>query len=248
MSSFRNAPYRHADGSNCWTKNCSRNIARVPSITEFFNRPDIPAESAPVERKPVLNTQQVRLVQVIEEFEVVTGKKVAFGTVHGSHLYGMSHAGSDEDFYLVTFPQSQHYNKTEQTIVNGIDTVSVNIKHFVELANTGSHQALEAMFSNQSVGDDLKPYRDNFHVGTNIYNIYEETVRKFALSDNFKRKRHALRLVHNLNEMIETGRFNPTLSPEIVDDISKKTNATADEYFTYLNNVSRMELRWNNKN
>jgi hypothetical protein len=44
----RLAPYRHADGSDCYTKNCSKNIASVPSSTiaptsaaEFFATEDL---------------------------------------------------------------------------------------------------------------------------------------------------------------------------------------------------------------
>lgn len=248
-SMHRPAPYRHADGSNCWTKNCKRNQTKVPSIEEFFSAaPHVLAEKKQPESNPGLELRRRKLTTLIDEFQQQTGKHVAMGTVHGSHLYGMSHAGSDEDYYIVTTGDEGRYRRTSQTIVNGIDTVSVNFPYFVELANSGSHQALEAMFSNESVGDELQAYRSNYYVGTNVYQIYETTIKSFALSNDYKRRRHALRLAHNLNEMLERGRFNPTLSPEVAETISRKTNATADEYFAYINEISVTGFSWNTKN
>jgi predicted nucleotidyltransferase len=248
----RKSPYNHVDGSPCWTKDCKRGHAILQSFKEKLtvgytgvSFSDFEKEIKANGTKPVLNKDFTLLNTPTDVTRFVPEKNVLFKTVHGSHLYGLNHPGSDTDYYMVVMPESNSsHRKTKQTIVDGIDTVKNSLSHFLELAETGSHQALEAMFSEKTVGDPIEALRRNFYVGTNVFNIYERTIRNFALSQDFKRRRHALRLTINLNEMMKRGRFNPTLEPKIADVITQKTNATFDEYFQYLNNLSDMELQW----
>ena len=150
-------------------------------------------------------------------------REVLFKTVHGSRLYGLSHAGSDEDFYTVVTKKAYtgkgqgKARYAKQTIVGDEDSMVVDFGTWVEMCKSGVPQALEAMFSNMPVGDDrIAEFRADFRVGTEVYERYFRTIKSFALADDktIKKRRHALRLALNLNEMARVGRFSPTLSPE----------------------------------
>lgn len=252
----RKAPYRHADGSDCWTKNCRRGRKILSDLKSNLTVGKSNLTFADIEK----NTNSERTIKInqamrnfdfsvllpsipTEQFKV--DKNVLFKTIHGSHLYGLNHAGSDKDYYTVVIGNSSRANrKTRQTIVDGVDSLRVSLNHFMELAQSGSHQALEAMFSEKTSGDIIEAMRKNYYVGSNIFQIYERTIRNFALSDDFKRRRHALRLTLNLNEMTHRGRFNPTLTKEQAEEITTKTNSTFDEYFNYLNEKSEIEIQW----
>lgn len=143
-----------------------------------------------------------------------------FKTVHGSRLYGLAHAGSDEDFYTV-LAKKPYLGKgqgkaryAKQTIVGAEDSMVVDFGTWVEMCKSGVPQALEAMFSGMALTDEIEDFRASFRVGTEVYERYMRTIKSFALSEDpgFKKKRHALRLALNLAEMGATGRFNPTLS------------------------------------
>ena len=67
-------------------------------------------------------------------------------TIHGSHLYGTNHAGSDVDWYEIWLT-----GKNNQAVVNGVDTTKVNLETFVRLIDKGVPQAIEALFSPYSV-------------------------------------------------------------------------------------------------
>lgn len=49
MNGYSKAPYRHADKSNCWTKNCSRNHVSNTSPKFIFPENDFNKNSQPVE-------------------------------------------------------------------------------------------------------------------------------------------------------------------------------------------------------
>lgn len=152
-------------------------------------------------------------------------REVLFKTVHGSRLYGLAHAGSDDDFYTVVTkkPVDTRYNRQERIkyakhkIVGDEDSTVVDFGTFVEMCKSGVPQALEAMFSDMTIGvDRIESFRHSFVCGTQVYERYFRTIKSFALSedDGIKKRRHALRLALNLKELGERGRFNPTLTPE----------------------------------
>jgi hypothetical protein len=143
---------------------------------------------------------------------------VLFKTVHGSRLYGLSHDGSDEDFYTVVSKVKTNKAKySTHKIVGDTDSVVVDMGTWLRYCEMGVPQALEAMFSNMAVVDHLAPLRAQYHVGTEVYARYLRTIKSFALNDDpdeykaMKKRRHAVRLALNMNEMRERGRFNPTL-------------------------------------
>lgn len=152
-------------------------------------------------------------------------REVLFKTVHGSRLYGLAHAGSDDDFYTVVtkldtdtrYGRQTRARYAKQKITGNEDSFVVDFGTWVEMCKSGVPQALEAMFSNMPLGDDrIADFRASFRCGTQVFEKYMDTIKSFALAEDAttKKRRHALRLALNLNELARTGRFNPTLSVE----------------------------------
>lgn len=96
----------------------------------------------------------------------------------------------------------------------------VDFGTWLGMCERGVPQALEAMFSTQPIVDELTQFRANYRVGTQVFERYFRTIKSFALHEDYKRKRHALRLALNLNQMGRYGYFNPTLTPEDAQYIS----------------------------
>ena len=140
---------------------------------------------------------------------------VVFRTAHGSHLYGLAHAGSDRDTFIVTF---EDHGRARQTMNGDDDTVRVGWRTFLERAKSGSHQSVEALFSTQKLwtpdGRSLRPLIEGTLVtGGEVAEKYERTIKKFAHGD-FKKRRHAARLALSLRGLRACGRFNPELTEE----------------------------------
>lgn len=147
-------------------------------------------------------------------------RDLIFMTVHGSHLYGMAHEGSDRDYYLVyegTDP------KLRQRVVDGADVVRGTVDAFLTRAVSGSHQSVEALFSPFKVYPSLEmrerwdPLFEGLRItGPEVFEKYERTIRKFCYGD-FKRRRHAVRLAQNLKGLRGNGRFNPDMTAEEIE-------------------------------
>lgn len=173
---------------------------------------------------------------------------VVFKTVHGSHLYGLNHADSDMDLYIVhTIPPVKNEmgdtRKTNslQTVVDGLDVTLIDFKTFHIQASEGVPQALEAMFSRQSELDLIGAWRAGFRVSLPaMMNRYKHAIEKFS-NYEFKRRRHAVRYVLNLREALANGgRFNPTMSEkdrEFMTSLSMSPNYVQD-----LQAISPIEL------
>lgn len=139
-----------------------------------------------------------------------------YKTVHGSHLYGLAHAGSDDDFYVVVETQRKKKAKyAKQSIVDGVDTTTVDFGTWVNQCQAGVPQALEAMFSQMPLYESagIAEYRNAFRVGQSIRDRYYRTIDNFLAAPDVKKNRHALRLALNLREALRYGRFDPTLAP-----------------------------------
>ena len=150
--------------------------------------------------------------------------EVIFTTVHGSHLYGFAHAGSDVDAFAVTTDRDRGLRQT----VDGIDDrVVVGIDRFLRLAHDGSHQSVEALFSPVKVWNPSptaarwRPLLEATVIGGgDVYSRYTRTIRRFCYGD-FKRRRHAVRLTRDLELLRAYGRFNPRLSAAEVEHASE---------------------------
>lgn len=168
--------------------------------------------------------------------------EVLFTTVHGSRLYGFSHSNSDYDSYIVTDSVS---NKARNKIVGDNDTVTVGLSRFMELAYSGSHQSLEALFSpyKEYTEEGLKyeTYIENTRIfGGEVFEKYMRTIKKFSFGD-YKRRRHAVRLAINLTELRRDGRFSPNLtSANIVfcNKVAELENETLYEYISQISQIS----------
>lgn len=141
-----------------------------------------------------------------------------FKTLHGSHLYGLAHEESDTDYYVVV---NTHRNRraryAKQTIVNGIDTMTVDFGTWINMCQSGVPQALEAMFSQMPEVDQLSEFRNAFRVGDGARDRYYRAIDNFTATEDFKKNRHALRLALNIRDALRYGRFNPTLLPYQVE-------------------------------
>lgn len=139
---------------------------------------------------------------------------VIFSTIHGSHLYGLAHEGSDRDvFYITTSPRRKARHSYNEV---GWGQARVGLDTFLLRIQEGSHQSVEALFSPCKIWNPeylfLKPMLDSYRVsGGEVFAKYERTIRKFCYGD-FKRRRHAVRLQCNLSGMRRCGWFNPVLS------------------------------------
>lgn len=140
---------------------------------------------------------------------------IVFSTEHGSHLYGMAHAGSDRDMFIVTF---EDHGKARQNMSGLDDTVRVGWRTFLERAASGSHQSCEALFSKRKQwtpeGLALLPLIEDTRVtGADVFEKYERTIKKFS-HGTYKQRRHAARLAINLRGLRSHGRFEPELTEE----------------------------------
>lgn len=160
--------------------------------------------------------------------------KVLFKTVHGSRLYGLNHDDSDYDYYTVVDKvKTRKASYSTQTIIGENDSVVVDFGTWIGQCTIGVPQALEAMFSNMAVVDEISEFRNDFKTGTQVYSRYLRTIKSFAYADKdpYKRKRHAMRLAINMNQIRKDGRFNPTLTPAMARYISSVANLGSDEVY-----------------
>ena len=138
--------------------------------------------------------------------------EVIFTTIHGSRLYGFDHERSDEDVFIVT---DSTRGKARQTIVGNEDRFTVGLSRFLDLATSGSHQSVEALFSPfKEWGDGPKaaqyrPMIESIRVG-GVAEKFERTIRRFSYGD-FKQRRHACRLYFALDDLRIHGRMRPNL-------------------------------------
>ena len=141
--------------------------------------------------------------------------ELIFSTVHGSHLYGLAHASSDRDVYYVYEGSGRNLR---HTMKGDDDSVRGTLDAFLERAYTGSHQSVEALFSQKKdwapgMFERYGAMLNRLYIeGGEVFAKYERTIKKFAYSDNIKKRIHAARLSINLRELRRHGRFDPTLT------------------------------------
>jgi hypothetical protein len=164
-----------------------------------------------------------------------------FETIHGSRLYGLSHAGSDYD-YLRVLPFGVS-KRSEHAIFGSVDAKTYDFPKFMRMAGNGYPQAVEAMFSEAAFTDEITHLRRSFHPNQgSLIGSYNRRVRGFVGIGNHKSKRHALRLVHNLNEFLVDGRFNPTLDEDVIARITEQAYTEGSEFLRLLRSASTLDL------
>lgn len=154
-------------------------------------------------------------------------------TVHGSHLYGLAHEGSDLDTYRVIERfAGARLNRVRHSVDKeaGTDVTIVGLSTFMHLCEEGVPQALEAMFSPAATIDELAELRAAYRVGWTMGRTYMRTATNFINGDTEKKKRHAIRLLLNLNEAEVSGRFNPVLSSVNVKLLQRRAGSYEELY------------------
>lgn len=168
----------------------------------------------------------------------------------GSHLYGYSTPESDIDFFEIhtdTFPNPNIKRaplQAEQTIVDGVDVTRMTLKRFVEKAQKGAHQALDAMFAREPIVDFLGGYRASYRAGLEVISTYQHAIIQFATRDEgaFRYQRHAYRLMMNINEIVYTGRYTPELSFSQIEKLNKTAALTPTLFKEKLISDSLIQL------
>jgi predicted nucleotidyltransferase len=155
---------------------------------------------------------------------------ILYKTIHGSKLYGLSHENSDDDFYtVVSKVKTAKARYSTHKIIGSEDSVVVDFGTWLMQCEKGVPQALEAMFSETPLVDKIPELRRGFRVGTEVYDTYLRTIKSSALTGDFKKKRHSLRLAFNMKSIRQRGRFNPTLT-EMQKEIATGLASLPDQY------------------
>jgi hypothetical protein len=147
-----------------------------------------------------------------------------FKTIHGSHLYGLSTPTSDLDTYQVIATKHRSKLRNAKHKINGQDDVmTVDFCTWMAMCEKSVPQALEAMFSERAEFDMIPEFRRSFVVSySTLQDTYRRTVKNFSEDGHFKKNRHALRLCVNMWDAWEYGRFNPTLSTNMINLINSR--------------------------
>jgi predicted nucleotidyltransferase len=160
-------------------------------------------------------------------------KKTLVKVIHGSHLYGLHTATSDLDYYVVyEFPWKIYRPKKQidQKIDEETDTTTASLERFTDLCIKGVPQSLETLFSDSSQwleydnswyykSEEIKLLiRDEI---PSILETYKRTALNFFEKDDFKKNRHALRLCLNAKDLRKTASFNPTLDPNVCEEMTR---------------------------
>lgn len=158
-------------------------------------------------------------------------------TVHGSHLYGLAHPGSDLDTYRVVLGGNKKYAR--QTKRGDDDCMVISLDRFLAQVAVGVPQALEALFSPfAQINMDWAPFLLGLRPGLIKTQMrYRRTIINFGFHrggrtgsaaeriDERKLRRHAVRLTLNLGTFLERGVFNPALSTDQRDVVVEMADA-----------------------
>lgn len=174
----------------------------------------------------------------------------------GSALYGLATPASDRDYLLVVAPvvtAKKGYNK--QRIIGDADFLMCDFPTFVEQSQEGVPRAVEGMFSQLPVESPLDGFRANFRAfGGTVHHKHREMVKnsfikgenqELPLAARQKARRHSLRLLRNLNLLLDDGRFNPQLSPAEVAWVRKYSEGDDDAYYAEVHRLAeRTGMPW----
>lgn len=160
---------------------------------------------------------------------------IALTTTHGSRLYGLAHANSDQDTYTI-FTDAPD-NLRFQSIKGADDQFWISLDQFLLLCADGTPQALEAMFSPMATCTPLMAaYRGAYRASLSAMRMkYRRTITNFAEGDTLKKRRHALRLALNLTDAERFGgRFCPTMTAERATWLTETASLDNDGYMDTL--------------
>lgn len=169
-------------------------------------------------------------------------KQLLLRTAHGSTLYGLAHAASDDDTYEVYAGKG----KSAQRISGNDDAFTTSLSEFLKMCDRAVPQALEAMFStNKEIAPEYAAFFANYRAGSAaMLDRYTRTALNFSKDDRgheythpfyFKRRRHALRLCLNLADGLAFGRFNPALTEAEAQELTRLAEQEESAYLETFN-------------
>lgn len=155
----------------------------------------------------------------------------------GSRLYGTQHSHSDYDYMEVydSVPSGRPYSPRHR-VSGEVDRTIMSLSTFMVYADRGSHQTLEAMFAPDDAVllDTIRELRYSYRCNTaTTVNLYQRTIKNFLYrgggrkpypSRELKSQRAAMRMAFHLDEITETGRFNPRLNPTQISLTTKMSS------------------------
>jgi hypothetical protein len=145
-------------------------------------------------------------------------------TPHGSRLYRLHHEESDNDrFQVVEDNPTVKARYSKHKISGDHDLVICDLTTFTAYASRGVPQYLEAMWTPCPTVDRITDLRMSF--SPNYYqtqDTYQRTAHNFYVKGkeetdsrkSVKFRRHAYRLVLNLQDYRSNGMFNPALTDQ----------------------------------
>lgn len=145
----------------------------------------------------------------------------------------MQHAMSDVDLYVIYDFHNHIYRPKKlirQSIDDESDTTKIYIEKFKEQVYKGVPQAHEVLFSRPEQWLDhhedwpgiAESIKENFDIFLpDILETYKRTALNFMLTDDFKKNRHALRIILNAQDLKNRGEFNPRLSEDVINEITR---------------------------
>lgn len=189
------------------------------------------------------------------QYRATDNARTVLRTIHGSHLYGLAHEGSDTDTYEVVLfdrPGLKHYAHRDKKT----DHLVLSFDRFLEMAGRGVPQALEALWSPYAEVDKafapvFSSLRPEYY---ETIDRHARTVRNFSHNSggrtgaaatrvsNTKLMRHALRLLLNAEAFRTHGRFSPALNEDQIAWV--KTTAERDDVLDLIDErVARLPRR-----
>jgi hypothetical protein len=138
----------------------------------------------------------------------------------------LSHEGSDLDIYEVVSDRwGTKAHCCKQSILGGVDKTTVSLSTFIEQAQQGHPQALEAMYSTKADVDMIYSLRSSFVANPYLMESKYTRLIRYLDINKPKQLRHAIRLSMNLETYKANQRFNPTLTLKQVSMLTRLVEA-----------------------
>lgn len=144
-----------------------------------------------------------------------TDRPPLFKALGGSRLYGTDHSESDFDWFTVV---DGSVRKPRHWVSEEGDFTEYTFSTLIKLAQEGSHQALDVMFTPSVYAevDEIKYFRESWYCSPYAMLKLRDVARSHLLNPKSspKRLRHGVRMALMVQEVYLYGRYNPRLEDE----------------------------------